>query len=128
MLEKAERDLTTAERMSDEGTEFADVVCFHSQQCAEKALKALIAAPGNEPPRSHDLGVLVEALEEQQVFPADVISAARLLADFGVAPRYPGWEDAVGHVDLPVVLRAARKVLEFVFARLGLAAQGHPLP
>ena len=36
---------------------------------------------------------------------ADVACAA--LADFGVAPRYPGWEDEVGVVDSEDALRMA---------------------
>ena len=43
-LQKGARDLRTAQRMAEEPGEFSDVVCFHAQQCAEKAFKALIVS------------------------------------------------------------------------------------
>jgi HEPN domain-containing protein len=45
-LEKASRDLRTAERMAEEPGDFRDIVCFHAQQCAEKSLKAVLLAQG----------------------------------------------------------------------------------
>jgi len=61
-LRKAERDLATAVRMSESGPEFADIICFHAEQCAEKALKGLMLALRQVPPRTHDLVVLLQAI------------------------------------------------------------------
>ena len=36
----------------------SDAVCFHSQQCAEKYLKALLVAGGHPFSKTHDLLVL----------------------------------------------------------------------
>jgi len=63
-LEKARRDLTMAELAQAQGENFADQVCFHAQQCAEKALKAVLIAAGRVPPHVHDLGVVLDALVE----------------------------------------------------------------
>jgi HEPN domain-containing protein len=38
-------------------------VCFHAQQCAEKAVKALLAHQGHPPPRTHRLGDLLSLLD-----------------------------------------------------------------
>ena len=54
-LRKAERGLATAVRMSESGSEFANIICFHAEQCAEKALKGLMLALRQVPPRTHDL-------------------------------------------------------------------------
>ena len=54
-LRKAERDYVAVVRMAGEGPEFADIVCFHAEQCAEKSLKSLILALGQVPSRTHDL-------------------------------------------------------------------------
>jgi HEPN domain-containing protein len=54
-IRKAERDLATAHRMAEEGEDYADIICFHAEQCAEKSLKALLLAFGQAPPRTHDL-------------------------------------------------------------------------
>ena len=61
-LRKAERDLATAFRMSEAGPDFADIVCFHAEQCAERSLKGFILALGEIPPRTHDLVVLQQAV------------------------------------------------------------------
>jgi hypothetical protein len=36
---------------------------------------------------------------------------------FGVAPRYPGWEPAVGSININGVLAAAERILLWVAAR-----------
>ncbi|MBX3379860.1 MAG: HEPN domain-containing protein [Phycisphaeraceae bacterium] len=91
-VSKAEGDLATATR------EFAvvtkpnyDSVCFHSQQCAEKLLKALIAARGEIPPKTHDLNRLLELArtgDDRLSFDAKVLAE---LTSVAVDVRYPGF-------------------------------------
>ena len=52
-LEKAMRDLRAAQLLLDE--ELYDEAAFHSQQAAEKALKALLVALRIRPPKTHSL-------------------------------------------------------------------------
>lgn len=125
-LRKAERDHATAVRMSESGADFADVVCFHAEQCAEKALKALILALGEVPPRTHDLVVLQQALCRLEKRGQVLQGYCSALTDFAVAPRYPGWEDLVGRVDFDGVLRNASSVLEHVSAWLNLTDDSKP--
>lgn len=117
---KAERDLATAGRMSESGADFADVVCFHAEQCAEKALKALILALGEVPPRTQDLVVLQQALCRLEKRGRVLQEYCLALTDYAVAPRYPGWEDLVGRVDIDGVLRNASAVLDHVRTWLNL--------
>jgi HEPN domain-containing protein len=49
-----------------------DTVCFHAQQCAEKYLKALLLQAGSEPPKTHDLRLLLQRL------PADLAILFRM--------------------------------------------------
>jgi HEPN domain-containing protein len=119
-LRKAERDLTTALRMAEEGTEFADIVCFHAEQCAEKSLKGLILALGQVPSRIHDLTVLQKALAEMDDCSKPLEEFCLVLTDYAVAPRYPGWEDLVGEVDINCVLESARSIRDYVLIRLKL--------
>jgi len=111
-LRKAERDLATAVRMSESGQDFADIICFHAEQCAEKALKGLMLALGQVPPRTHDLVVLQQALTKLDRRGADLQGYCLALSDYAVAPRYPGWEDLVGTVDIGDVLSSASAVLD----------------
>jgi HEPN domain-containing protein len=77
-------------------------------------LKAALLAAGVEPPRIHDLGFLLETLEAIRPVPDGLREVCAALADFGVAPRYPGWEAEVGTVDTGDALRAARRGMELL--------------
>jgi HEPN domain-containing protein/predicted nucleotidyltransferase len=64
-------------------------VCFHSQQMAEKYLKALLVRCGVRPPRTRDLTELVElARRHGRKLPAIDLACATL-QEFAVAARYP---------------------------------------
>lgn len=58
-MAKAEGDFFTASRelAATERPNY-DAVCYHSQQCAEKYLKALLIARRVTPPKIHDLAQL----------------------------------------------------------------------
>jgi hypothetical protein len=43
-IKKAEHDLTTARVVLENRPEVTDTVCFHAQQCVEKALKAYLTS------------------------------------------------------------------------------------
>ena len=122
-LRKAERDLATAVRMSESGQDFADIICFHAEQCAEKALKGLILALGQAPPRTHDLVVLQQALTKLDGRGAVFHGFCLALSDYAVAPRYPGWEDLVGTVDIGAVISSTSAVLDHVEIWLGLKVE-----
>jgi HEPN domain-containing protein len=125
-LRKAERDLATAVRMSEAGADFADIVCFHAEQCAEKSLKGLMLALGAAPPRTHDLIILLNTLANTEERAQLLQASCLALTDYAVAPRYPGWEDLAGAVDMPHVLRSARAVLHHVLLWLALTDNSDP--
>jgi HEPN domain-containing protein len=120
-LDKARRDLRMAELAQAQGVDFADQVCFHAQQCAEKALKAALIAAGRVPPHVHDLGVVLDAVVESApgVDWAALRDSAERLSDFGVGPRYPGWDVMVEAVEPGAVLEAARGILQAVEGHVG---------
>jgi HEPN domain-containing protein len=114
-IKKAEADFDTAER------EFAvavntnyDAVCFHSQQCVEKLMKALLLRFGEVPPKTHDLNHLSRLL-------AEFIEITwrkhelRFLASAAVEYRYPGEtatrEDGLRALDICKRLRSRLKNL-----------------
>ncbi len=41
---KAAHDIQTAETVMEQHPALSDIVCFHCQQCAEKALKAFLVS------------------------------------------------------------------------------------
>ena len=67
--------------------------CFHSQQAAEKALKAALVLEGVAVPFVHDLGELRELLPEGWSLPSSPVELERL-TEWGSEARYPGdWPD-----------------------------------
>lgn len=107
---KAEGDFSTAER------EFAvisnpnyDAVCFHSQQCIEKLIKALMIKFKATPPKVHDLAELARLIAplcpSWQPRVEDLNYLTRAAVDF----RYPGEaadkEEAGGAVKIARTLR-----------------------
>jgi HEPN domain-containing protein len=90
-IAKAEGGLGTASReVAVVDTPNFDAVCFHSQQCGEKYLKALLVEQGLAVPRVHDLEVLVNLLLPGLPLQQEVMSSARILTSMAVEVRYPG--------------------------------------
>lgn len=90
-IRKADADYATAcrEMLVDEGPNF-DAVCFHSQQCIEKLMKALLIKNGVTPPKTHDLFqlnlLLAPVCQKWSCRPEDLRYLTRASVDF----RYPG--------------------------------------
>ena len=94
-LQYARDDLLSAEALMEAGIH--NMVCFHSQQVAEKALKAVIAFYNQDILRTHNLLRLYKICEELQseklvieddwlIFLNDVYIDSRYPADFGLLP------------------------------------------
>jgi len=81
----ARQDLRMAELALME--ELYNQVCFHCQQCAEKAVKALLAHQGQTPPRTHRLGDLLGLLDPNPL--AGLALEVQLLDRFYIPTRYP---------------------------------------
>jgi HEPN domain-containing protein len=88
---KAEADLATARRevAVDESPNY-DAVCFHSQQCAEKYLKAILVEHAAKVSRIHDLEILVNEVTVHSPGIHAVLKFARILSAMAVEVRYPG--------------------------------------
>jgi HEPN domain-containing protein len=90
-LEKAEADFSTAKReIKARRNRNFDAVCFHSQQCVEKMMKALLIKKGVMPPKTHDLadlGRLLSPVCPGWIWPVEEL---HLLTRAAVVFRYPG--------------------------------------
>jgi len=87
-IEKAEDDYRTA--MALDAADVPAVVCFHSQQCIEKYLKAALVAHGQEAPRIHDLIALNETVEKSDTRFSALGEQLQVLTPYSVIIRYPG--------------------------------------
>ncbi len=64
-------------------------LCFHAQQAAEKALKAVLLTHGITLPRTHDLAFLMDRLPPAISLPPGMIDLPTL-SKYAVQHRYPG--------------------------------------
>ncbi len=107
---KARHDLSAAELLLVR-EELADVVCFHAQQTAEKALKAALVVTGRQPLRTHDLPRLLDELVQTDERWDQIRPLCEALSDFAVSPRYPEWELTAPGADAAEAVRSATLVL-----------------
>jgi HEPN domain-containing protein len=99
-LEYATRDLRAASVLSGE-PDLSGAACFHAQQAAEKALKALLAWLSDEDiPRTHDL-LHLNSLIVERGGPQLPRNSLRVLSQHAVASRYP-------EIELPTDREAAQ--------------------
>ena len=84
-LDFAHQDLRMAELAMTEA--LYSQVCFHAQQCAEKAIKGLLVHQGQTPPRTHRLGDLLGLLDPNPF--AEQRLEVQLLDRFYIPTRYP---------------------------------------
>jgi len=104
-LAKAEEDLAAARIILSGSLSSWGNSSFHSQQAAEKALKALLVRHQINFPRSHDIGALMLLAEPRAPGIVAALDAAQILTTYAVETRYPDSEpvskaDASRHADL----------------------------
>lgn len=87
-LVRSRSDLAMAKAPLPQGVLYEDL-CFHAQQAAEKAIKAVYRAHGLEFRYTHDLADLLNGLQGAAVeVPPDVLDAIDL-TEFAGEARYP---------------------------------------
>jgi len=89
-IAKAENDLLNIDNNLASNLVPWDTVCFHSQQAAEKMLKAFLVARGETVARTHDLIVLLARSADHQPTLNKLETDCRLLNPYSVLVRYPG--------------------------------------
>ena len=88
-LVKADVDLSAARALLSTGGLY-EVVAFHAQQAAEKALKAFLVWHQTEFPKTHDISRLITLSANADESLAASVAAAAELTPYGVEYRYPG--------------------------------------
>jgi HEPN domain-containing protein len=87
-LRKAKGDMTSAEILHD-SLQF-DTSCYHSQQAAEKYLKAILCELGNALTKTHDLDRLVDIIETSGVAIPDYLKIQTTSVNqYATLTRYP---------------------------------------
>jgi Uncharacterized conserved protein related to C-terminal domain of eukaryotic chaperone, SACSIN len=84
-LELAAADLLAAQCLQED-ERLTNISCFHSQQCVEKSLKALLESRNIISPKTHDLIRLYGLIEEQLSIEEDMLAR---LNEVYIDSRYP---------------------------------------
>lgn len=92
--------------------------CFHSQQCAEKYLKAILVSKDFEFPKTHDLLILDGLCKEAGVLTGFTKDDLGRLSGYAVRTRYPGNQPVPK--EAKEALEIAIQVRHFARAFLGL--------
>ena len=123
---RAENDLTTAEIMIRRDGPITDTAIYHTQQCAEKALKAFLAFCRSEIQKTHELGELVDQCAALDSTFASLKPDADDLTPKATEFRYFGNLDEIDDVSqlLPSIeevesaIAKAKNILEFVKSKI----------
>jgi HEPN domain-containing protein len=93
--------------------------CFHAQQCAEKALKALLTHLEIPFPRTHAIEVLLDLLSAAAIEIPPNIDEAYMLTQCSVQTRYPGNWEAIDKEEAERAVLMAASVLKWAEELLG---------
>jgi HEPN domain-containing protein len=97
-----------------------EIICYHCQQAAEKAIKALIVFCGSDGrvPKLHDLSFLLNQLNDHLEVDERYYDCADTLSPYGVAVRYPN-ELFLEERHAKQALQCANEILQWAKVVLG---------
>ena len=110
-LRHARSDLALARGRKSELI-LSEHLCFHAQQAAEKAIKAVLLANQVALPRSHDIGHLLTLLPAT-VAQSAAVRTAGVLTKYAVQARYPADWDVIEPADHAQAVKLATAVLRW---------------
>jgi HEPN domain-containing protein len=119
-LSKADLDMRAAEALLSAEPPCPYPSCFHSQQAAEKYLKAFLTWHQVEFPKTHLIGELLDLLATVDASLAESLAGATALNPYGVDVRYPRDQPEPDSAEAMTALALARKVRDAVLRALPL--------
>jgi HEPN domain-containing protein len=118
-LQRARSDLAIARAVLDSPDVLREDVCFHAQQCAEKALTALLIHLEILYQRTHALETLIDLLKASGVEVPQGVDRSFSLSQYAVETRYPGEWEPITEEETRSALEMAATVLAWVKEQLG---------
>lgn len=113
----ARGDLDSAKALSAAKIGRPENIVYHSQQCAEKLLKAVLCFYEKPIPHTHDLEALVAVLPEK-VVPPDAFLLGTL-SQYATIRKYEEGSEELSHEDFQNCIQLAGRVLLWAEKILG---------
>lgn len=113
-LLKASRDLKSSKILIKEDDEVLDISIYHTQQCAEKALKAYLVFREHPLEKTHDIEHLIEKCSKYDLEFNNLMDEAELLNPYSTQFRYPGLILDPEVDEVLEAIRVAEEILKFV--------------
>lgn len=88
-----------------------ELLCFHAQQAAEKAIKAILIYQGIDFPYTHNLQRLIELLPND-MRKSEIIAQISVLNPYAIQTRYPGEIEPVSKEEYDEAVNAASEVVD----------------
>ena len=117
-LGKAEQDLKAAESLLSQERPLLYPSCFHSQQDAEKYIKAYLTWHQVEFPKTHDFDELLDLIGRADKTLAERLGDTPLLTPYGVEIRYPSDIPEPTPTEAKEALELAKKVRDTILPLL----------
>ena len=117
-LEKANDDYISAMTLMEKVIPpQVEIACYHSQQCAEKALKAFCVQKGAEVQKTHNLVVLCQSCVVLDSDFSALLSDCARLTPCSVQTRYPNSIEIL-ESEAQSALALAKKIYDFVSRKI----------
>lgn len=118
-IDKAEKDLRSAEHELSFPDAVTETVCFHSQQAVEKYVKAYLVFLGIFFTKTHEIGELITKCENKDKEISILKDEADKLTDYAIEVRYPEEPLEPSLEEAKEAFEIAKKVKKFVSNRIG---------
>jgi HEPN domain-containing protein len=93
-------------------------VAFHTQQAAEKALKAVLVHASVDFPRTHDLQELLILIRDSGMLVPPELEPVNVLTRFAAETRYPGDLEPITPDELEQAIALADKTIAWARAQI----------
>ena len=121
-LRFSEMDLNSAEYLKSMIPQPMEIICYHCQQSAEKALKAFFVLHNNEVKKTHDLRFLCNECEKIDASFSKIEENSSRLTIYGVQSRYP-FAIEIETEDMELAIADAHSIFAFVKNAITLNAK-----
>jgi HEPN domain-containing protein len=86
-------------------------ICFHTQQAAEKAFKAVLLYRKVDFPLTHDIQELMDIFDKAGILLPSDFQNAGILTPYAVETRYPGYWDEIAKKEVSEAVKLASKIV-----------------